>query len=40
MQRLFETVNHYDVQRWGRDFLEGLKKATAHRGANELATNE
>ncbi len=28
MQRLFETVNHYDVQRWGRDFLEGLKKAT------------
>ncbi|MFB2118863.1 glucosylglycerol-phosphate synthase [Parapedobacter sp. 2B3] len=29
MQRLFETVNHYDVQRWGKDFLEGLKKATA-----------
>jgi len=40
MQRLFETVNHYDVQRWGRDFLEGLKKATAHRSANELATHE
>src|SRR5690606_1738957 len=40
MQRLFETVNHYDVQRWGKDFLEGLKKATAHRSANELATHE
>lgn len=40
MQRLFETVNHYDVQRWGRDFLEGLKKATAHRDANELAVHE
>src|SRR5690606_16122481 len=31
MQRLFETVNYYDVQRWGKDFLDGLKKATAHR---------
>ena len=30
MQRLFETVNHYDVQRWGKDFLEGLEKATEH----------
>lgn len=40
MQRLFETVNHYDVQRWGKDFLEGLKKATAHRSANEFATHE
>ncbi|GGG89063.1 alpha,alpha-trehalose-phosphate synthase [Parapedobacter pyrenivorans] len=29
MQRLFETVKHYDVQRWGKDFLEGLEKATA-----------
>ena len=28
MKRLFETVNHYDVQRWGKDFLEGLEKAT------------
>lgn len=28
IQRLFETVNHYDVQRWGKDFLEGLEKAT------------
>ena len=35
MQRLFETVNHYDVQRWGKDFLEGLKKATARRNVDE-----
>lgn len=27
MQRLFETVSHYDIQRWGKDFLEGLEKA-------------
>ena len=27
MKRMFEIVKHYDVQRWGHDFLEGLKKA-------------
>ena len=24
IRRLFEIVKHYDVQQWGRDFLEGL----------------
>ena len=40
MQRLFETVNYYDVQRWGKDFLDGLKKATAHRRTHEPAGHE
>ena len=28
IKRMFEIVKHYDVQRWGQDFLEGLEKAT------------
>ncbi len=28
IKRMFEIVKHYDVQRWGRDFLEGLEMAT------------
>src|SRR5690606_37023230 len=31
IQRMFEIVKHYDVQRWGKDFLEGLEKATRDR---------
>ncbi|PPL04777.1 glucosylglycerol-phosphate synthase [Parapedobacter indicus] len=28
IKRMFEIVKHYDVRRWGQDFLEGLEKAT------------
>src|SRR5690606_33315886 len=27
MERLYETVNYYDVQRWGKEFMEELEKA-------------
>jgi len=28
IKRMYEIVKHYDIQRWGQDFLEGLEKAT------------
>lgn len=28
MERLYETVSYYDVQRWGKEFMEELEKAT------------
>ena len=28
IKRLFEIVKHYDVERWGSDFLEGLQNST------------
>ncbi|HYH56527.1 MAG TPA: trehalose-6-phosphate synthase, partial [Anseongella sp.] len=27
MQRLYETVSYYDVQRWGQEFMEELEKS-------------
>lgn len=35
MKRLFEIVKHYDVQRWGQDFLEGLEESVRHRNSHQ-----
>ncbi|SFC49597.1 glucosylglycerol-phosphate synthase [Parapedobacter composti] len=38
MKRLAEIVKHYDVQRWGQDFLEGLQNSVRdHSEAQETA---
>lgn len=35
MKRLFEIVKHYDVQKWGQDFLEGLAVSVKSQKAND-----
>lgn len=38
LRELFEIVSHYDVKRWGDDFLSAVEEATRHRDDIEPAT--
>ncbi|MFC3197033.1 glucosylglycerol-phosphate synthase [Parapedobacter deserti] len=40
IKRLFEIVKHYDVQRWGQDFLEGLENSFQDTGSEGSSSSE